>query len=416
MVAKITHGTSIYGAVSYNQKKIDSGQAKIICTNKIIVTRTGDESSLFDKTLMSFESYLSANKRTKKPVIHISLNPSPEDSVNESKLASIANDYMQQLGYGTQPYIVYKHTDIDRVHIHIVSVNIDSYGTKLDDSYQKLKSMEICRNLETKYGLKQVPDERKEDTRIFIKKVDYSGGDVKRQISNTVKSLIDSYKFQSLGEYSALLSLYNINVKHVRGEDEGNLFNGIVYSALSEDGQTIGNPIKSSRIGKTAGYNSLDWKMRKTAGQVKSGKVNLHLSKGVISEAMRNSGSKEQFCSQLKTKNIDVVFRENEEGRIYGVTFIDHNRKTVYNGSRIGKEFSANVFNRQFNENSSLPENRIPTQPDYHNKHEHSLAAVPISVDEIFGTFYLDNTSYDPEEEEFRRKLKRKVGKPKRRL
>lgn len=46
--------------------------------------------------------------------------------------------------------------------------------------------------------------------------------------------------------------------------------------------------------------------------------------------------------------DIDTVFRINLAGRIYGVTFIDHNAGIVANGSMLGKEFFANTFNKLY--------------------------------------------------------------------
>lgn len=410
MIAKITHGSSIYGAVSYNQKKVDAGDARVINTHNMIVPREEEQEALFSKTLMSFEPYLQANKRTKKTVMHVSLNPSPEDILDEYKLAKISDDYMKQLGYGDQPYIVYLHTDIQRKHIHIVSLNINSEGIKLDDSYQKRRSEKICRELEVKYRLKQISDENKEEAGLYLKKIDYLSGDIKRQISNTTKSLIESYNFQSFGEFNALLSIYNIHSKHVRGEQEGNYFNGVIYSAATEDGTPVGNPVKSSSIGKMVGYEALERKMKRTTDKIKNKKLNIRQSKGLISDAMNNSNNRKQFISLLKNNRIDVVFRENEDGRIYGVTFIDHKNKSVFNGSRLGKEFSANNFNSLFNQK----DNKSFEGPfEGHNSISDSelskeSSQSPVSVDDIFGTFYLDTTGYDAEEEDFRRKLKRR--------
>ncbi|MPM48016.1 hypothetical protein SDC9_94737 [bioreactor metagenome] len=81
---------------------------------------------------------------------------------------------------------------------------------------------------------------------------------------------------------------------------------------------------------------------------------------------MKTSGSKEQFEKNLKDKEIEVVFRQNPEGRIYGATFIDHENKTVLNGSRLGKEFSANVFNDLFREshvNEGHTKQDVPKEP-----------------------------------------------------
>lgn len=195
------------------------------------------------------------------------------------------------MGYGDQPYIVYRHRDIDRIHYHIVSVNIDENGRRISDRYEKLRSMDISRELEKKYGLKQLTAERDEESRLYLKKVDYTKGDLKRQISNTVKAVLDMYGFRSLGEYNALLSVFNIHVKYVRGEEEGNLYNGIVYCATDDKGEPVGNPIKSSRIGKTAGYEALIKKMRKTEGQVKGGKINPGRNKAFIRDAILRRGN-----------------------------------------------------------------------------------------------------------------------------
>ena len=67
-------------------------------------------------------------------------------------------------------------------------------------------------------------------------------------------------------------------------------------------------------------------------------------------------GNREEFVRLLADKGIDAVFRENDEGRIYGATFIDHKNREVYNGSRLGKEFSANAFERLFNNPDNIPD------------------------------------------------------------
>ena len=81
--------------------------------------------------IRSFEPYLAANRRTEKPVIHISLNPHPDDVLTDEQLTAIGQEYMEKMGYGNQPYIIYRHEDIGRPHIHIVSLRIDEQGKKI---------------------------------------------------------------------------------------------------------------------------------------------------------------------------------------------------------------------------------------------------------------------------------------------
>lgn len=412
MIAKILHGSSLYGVVSYNQQKVDEKKAEVIHTHKMILARDDNPGSLFSKTLQSFEPYLAANPRVKNPAVHVSINPDPKDVIDADTIARISDDYMWQMGYGGQPYIVYRHRDIDRVHYHIVSVNIDENGRRISDSNEKFRSMSISRALEKKYGLRLLTRERNEESRLYLKKVDYTKGDIKRQISNTVKTVPDMYGFQSLGEYNALLSIFNIQAKHIKGEEEGRLFNGIVYCATDDKGEPVGIPIKSSRIGKQAGYEALSKKMKKTAEQVKAGKLNPGRNKSLIRDAMLHCTGREQFEEILKLRGIDVVFRRNEQGRIYGVTFIDHNLRLACNGSRLGKEFSANAFHSLFERHAAVPSHeRDVGIPRDSVTTESAGFRTPATVDEIFGAFYLDNSGYDPQEEAFQRLLRRRRKK-----
>lgn len=277
--------------------------------------------------------------------------------------------------------------------------------------------MQACRELEKEYGLKQIDDLEKEESVYYLKKVEYGCNDLKRQISNTLQSLLDDYRFQSFGEFNALLSCYNIHCRQVKGEEAGNMYRGVIYNAMDEAGELAGPAIKSSRIGKFAGYDALSRKMDKAAKKIKSEGFLVPGAKKRISEAMKNTKDEKQFSEQLKRNNMDVVFRKNETGRIYGVTFIDHNNKIVFNGSRLGKEFSANVFNMFFNDNQVVNKVDVEMRQQFSDPGRQDIPAfgVPASVDEIFGVFYLNSSAYDAEEEAFKQMLRRKKKRGNRR-
>ena len=80
------------------------------------------------RALNDFLLYMPSQTRVEKPVVHISLNPHPEDRLTDTDLQNIAREYLEKLGFGEQPYMVYKHEDIDRHHVHIVTVNVDENG------------------------------------------------------------------------------------------------------------------------------------------------------------------------------------------------------------------------------------------------------------------------------------------------
>ena len=344
MVAKINSGSSLYGALSYNQEKVNEKHAKVIFTNRMIEPRDGAYG--IGACMRSFEPYLLANRKTEKPVLHISINPDPKDSLTDEQLSSVAQQYMDKMGYGNQPFIVYKHEDIDRRHIHIVSLRVDENGKKLDHNFERKKSMDICREMEREYGL--VPADKKQRLEgTPLKAVRYEDGDIKHQIAGVIRPVADNYYFQSLKEYKALLSFYNINVEEVRGEVKGKPYRGLVYFALNDKGEKAGHPFKSSLFGKSVGMDALQKRIEKSGGAIKD-KGLKERSRKVIASAMRSCKNRPGFEKELAKNGIGVLFRENEQGRIYGATFIDNEQKAVFNGSRLGKEFSANVFNDLF--------------------------------------------------------------------
>ena len=159
-----------------------------------------------------------------------------------------------------------------------------------------------------------------------------------------------------MGEFRALLSLYNIGMEEVKGEMGGRTYHGILYTALDNNGETVATPIKSSRLGKMTGAEQLDKKMREATAKAKSDPCRERI-RPLVADALRRSVDERDFRDRLAKEQIDLVLRRNETGRIYGVTFIDHRSRTVLNGSRLGKEFSANMLNERFQEQ---PQNLMP--------------------------------------------------------
>ena len=314
--------------------------------------------------MQAFEPYIALNSHVKKPVIHISLNPSPKDILSEEQMIVLAQEFMEKFGYGNQPYIVWLHEDIDRKHMHIVSVRINEKGEKIDHNREAIRAQNICREMEVKYGLHPTLGEHGEREPVNLQKVDYPKGDVKAQVKHTARTLLECYNCHSLAEYNTLLNLYNVTVYEVRGSVDGKEYHGIMYGALDDNGQQVGTPFKSSKFGKAFGHEALQKKFAASAEKVKKNNL-AERTKQEIIRAMQDIGTKEDLARRLKEADIEVIYRINPEGRLYGITFIDHTCRTVFNGSRLGKAFSANVFNELFNNPNADRERLIPpTQPE----------------------------------------------------
>lgn len=419
MVAKIGISNNLYGSLAYNFEKIKEREAYILATSRL--TFPLDEELKFGVCLRDFQDALPHRCRTKNPVIHISLNPHPEDKLTDEQLETIGREYMERLGYGNQPYIIFKHEDLARDHLHIVSLRVDTDGKKINDSFEHRRSKEITNDLEQKYGL--VPaDGRERTTWDEVRKADISKGNIKKQIAAIVQPLAKKYRFQSLGEMNALLSLYNVCSEEVKGEHRGKPYTGLLYFITDDTGNKASVPVKSSRIGKGVGFAELSKKFERDKETLKTAKKHV---RGQTTAIMQQNPKREVFVTGLKKNGIDVVFRENEAVRIYGVTFIDHTENAVYNGSRLGKAFSANAFHGYFNargENPFIgektqPEQPVAQRPQPTKPEEWEQLPEESGTEEIIeGLLDMNIHGIDYKEMAFVRKMRRlHSGKPKRR-
>jgi len=365
MVAKISHGSNLYGALAYNQQKVDEGKGKVLDCNLVMEPTDGKFNAY--ACAEDFERFMPSHKRTAKPVVHISLNPHPDDKLTDEQLSDMGRKYLERLGYGGQPFMIFKHEDIDRQHIHLVTTRVKPDGSLISDQLEKRRSAKIVEQLEKEFNLTPAKG-LKQGEAWQLTPIDAAAGNLKKQVANVIKPLCGMYKFQSLSEYRALLSLYNVSVEKVDGNNEGHKYTGVVYSALDAEGNRVGKPLKSSLFGKEYGIMGLEPKMKKAGEDIKA-KGSVGTTRAMVSASLASSRKGSEFRAELRDKGIDLVLRRNGQGRIYGATFIDHNSRTVFNGSALGKEFSANALNTRFadfskSENLNTSTNTAAIQPD----------------------------------------------------
>lgn len=350
MIAKISSTVNLGGALGYNFKKVEKGEASILLAAELYQDREGRYK--MEDVLADMEALIPKKCRTKKTVFHCSLNPHPDEKLSDEALMQIAKEYMEALGYGKQPYIVFKHNDIAREHIHIVSLRVDSEGKKINDRFEKRRSKQITDALERKYNL--IPSSKiSGKVEIETLKVDIGKGNIKEQVARVLRMVLKHYKFCSLGELNAVLSAYNLAVEEVNAEFRGRKYDGLVYVPTDDKGNKAGTPIHASDIGRGVGYTAVQNRMQKSRQAVKP--LIPPVRKKVL-EIMRTSPSIEEDLQQrLEEQGLRVVTRKNESGRIYGITFIDDKEGIALNGSRLGKGYAANVFNTYFSNPTNNP-------------------------------------------------------------
>lgn len=406
--------------------KLKADTAYVLLTNKMLCPQQGEVFKASD-IMKDFELFMPQRYRTENPVFHVSLNPHPDDKLSDVELSAIAEEYMKRMGYGSQPYVVFKHQDISRHHLHIVSVRVNEEGKKINDKFERRRSKDITRSLEQKYGLHTAEKVSKEKNP-ELKMVDISAGNVKVQVENVVRAVMDKYHFLTFNEYKAVLTKFNVAAEEVKGSHYGNSFSGVVYSATDNDDNKVGNPFSAATLGKFAGSEALEKKYRASKEYLEKSRPAAPL-KRTINQAFAGASTKEQLQYNLFQSGIGVVYRENAAGRLYGVTFIDHNTGVVLNGSRLGKEYSANAIverlenPNQYEHLTSNPSTQFTPQQQPHPSQE----AQPIhgteqhlesdsignSIGSLFDMPILPNGN-DPEEEMFRRRMQRRKKKGRR--
>lgn len=348
MIAKISATENLGGALGYNFKKVEKEEASILLAQGLYQNK--EETYTMAEVFADMEALIPKKYRTKKVVFHCSLNPHPDEKLSDERLTQIAKEYMETLGYGKQPYIVFKHNDIAREHIHIVSLRVDGEGKKINDRFEKRRSKKITDALEKKYNL--TPSSKvSERTTTETPKVNVVQGNIKEQVANTVRSAMKHYTFCSLGELNAILRKYNLAVEEVKTEYRGKRYDGLVYVPTDDKGNKVSTPIHASNIGRGVGYAAVQNKMQKSKQMVKP---LIPAIRRKVLDVMRTSPQmKERLRQRLEEQGLRVIIRKNDNGRIYGITFIDDEKGIAVNGSRLGKGYAANKFNEYF----SNPEN-----------------------------------------------------------
>ena len=341
MVAIIKTGHSIRAMLNYNENKIREGKAECIGQGNYPVDA---ERLTYAMKLNRLEKQSKLNENVKRNTVHISLNFDPsEASLPKEKLLEIAESYMKKIGFGDQPYLIYQHHDAGHPHIHITSINVQYNGKRIGmHNIGKDKSEPARKEMEQTFNLVKAENQNKKEYKPepVSARVQYGKAETKKAIENVLNFVVNNYKYTSLPELNAVLKLYNIEADTGTENSRVAKHNGLLYHALDEKGNRVGVPIKASMFYDMPTLKKLEKKFAANDIKRKPDKFRIKIS---IDSASGNGKIiiLPQLVKQLQKDGIDTVLRQNTEGVVYGVTFVDQKTKSVFNGSSIGKEYGA---------------------------------------------------------------------------
>jgi hypothetical protein len=340
MVAKVIAGKTIRGVLNYNENKVQEGKA--LCLHAHNFPAEVDRLT-FKGKLDTFFEHTSKNTKVKTNAIHISLSFDKQDKLDQELLKEIASKYLDKIGFGNQPFLVYQHFDAAHPHLHIVTTNVQLDAKRIDlHNIGKDASGKARREIEVEFGLIKA-EGRKVDNQ-FLKPIDlaaaeYGKTETKRSISNIVNTVTRSYKYTSLHELNAVLKQFNVMADN---GIEGSIVrakNGLRYSIMNSKGQRIGIPIKASSIYGQPTLIFLQGKFEVNALLRSPHKARLQLL--IDNEFRSGTRNFDTLIRNLIRNDVYPVVRQNDAGKIYGITFVDNQTKCVFNGSDLGKQYSA---------------------------------------------------------------------------
>jgi len=342
MVAVIKTSSSIRGILNYNENKVEIGKAE--CISAVNYPMELEKLS-FTSKLNRFLKLAELNTNAKRNTVHISLNFDPSENHSKEKLAEIADTYMEKLGFGRQPYLVYQHYDAGHPHCHIVTNNIQRDGKRIDLHLLGIRKSEPARKeIEEMFGLVKAEGRKQKEqfslNPIDVGRVQYGKAESRKAINSVLNKVLFDYKYSSLPELNAILNLYNVHAD--RGSEESRVFknNGLLYKILDQNSKPIGVPIKASEFYSRPTLKFLEGKFKTNDAEKESCKK---YAKNAIKLAFLREEiiSPEKLSKILERESIDMILRKSRDGQLYGITYVDHKTRSVFNGSYLGKEFSA---------------------------------------------------------------------------
>lgn len=345
MVARINTSENMSKVLNYNEHKVRQNEAEILWAQNFL--KDAKDLSFSDK-IRWFEKFTSLNERTKTNTLHVSLNFDSSEKLGNDKLIEIANAYMEKIGFGEQPYLIYRHYDAGHPHAHIVSINIRSDGSRISlHNIGRNQSEKARKEIEIDFGLVKAQGKKLDDSLKLIpvsaQKVRLGKSSVKRAISNVLGLVINQYKYSSLPELNAVLKLYNVLAD--RGEKDSVMYkvNGLVYRVLDDKGNKISPPIKASSFYMKPTLKNLQERFSENE---KLKQPHARRIKTAIDYVLLKKAGKglDELINDLNKERISVVLRQNKGGIIYGITYVDHQTKCVFNGSDLGKAYSSKMI------------------------------------------------------------------------
>ena len=322
-------------SLEYNGEKYYEGEADIVCVRNI----ENDSQAFIVDTILELEKNPAINAKTKNFSFHMTVNPADgevQSEMDEANVLDYIDDVMKELGYAKQPYVIYRHHDIDRMHYHIVSSRIRPNGRVIRDCYDKSRTFNIQYRLAKKYGFTPAGEG------VADKEVTLPPARIYRGMPNLIEQVkanaedVLTWHISSALQYRA--SMMSLGVRMFRGEnpDDGKHRKKKYWSLtpIDKDGKSVSWPIKGSRVMDSTYDDRLRLCMQGAKGKKKA------LDEDFLVEAVKLALAEAQSVTEVRNALLQIglyLHLENSEKKpprkatdIAAVAFVDVKGKRAY--------------------------------------------------------------------------------------
>lgn len=342
MVMKILETyPSTAGTLDYNEKKVAEKKAAIIGVKNI----PGDDMLSIRSV---FERLERRNIRTANVSFQMAISPNandPSEKYSDAEAMRMAEKVMKRLGYGDQPFVVVRHNDIEREHYHVISIRVNEQGRKIKDYHEEMDLQKIMKELKKEFHfeigdgqkkekeMKRSPDLTKRPERFVPEK-----GSVREQFKKTFDACM-SYKFSTTAQFAALMTDcgFRVEIHHIQGKDY------VAFQGLDKQGKPVTEMVDDKDL-CLAYTKRLAEHMEQCKDYVKNAKPERFRIKNNALYCAKIAKNENHFRALMAKKGVGVHFAKTDEGKIFGVTFVDHTSRMVFKASEIDRQITAKLF------------------------------------------------------------------------
>ena len=322
MVVKIHKSRpSISGSLEYNERKVEAGKAE-----KVFLSKINDPND----PMATFDIYERANIKTKFTSFHVSFNPDKTDRMTKEETINFIKDWMAAMGYADQPYIIYKHHDIDRTHYHLVSTRIKLDGHRIYNGREYIRSQKALQTLSEKYGfaIGHQAKETKEAKTTINYTFDPTKGDITAQIKAIATEAL-KYHFTTKNQLKYIFEDYRVQLEFKPGKHGTTQ---LVFRGLGNDSRPCTNKITGEQL-QLPSYADIEAQMQAAKQSIKKKEITRvdNLANFAATKARHISN----FENILRKKGISVHYSLMSDGKIHGLTFIDHATHCAFKASEL---------------------------------------------------------------------------------